>query len=71
MIQKVHVLEIVRKNKIMTRKYRSFADVEKEYFINHPEEIVDYIKILLEEFDKDGNIETLLSSLRRISLMEE
>ena len=50
----------------MMREYRSFADVEEEYFINHPDEIVDYIRILLEEFAEDENIERLLSSLRRV-----
>ncbi len=57
-----------KNNKVMTRKYRSLADVQEEYFINHPDEIVDYIRILLEEFAKDENIETLLSSLRRVSV---
>ena len=47
------------------RKYRTFAEVETSYFRDRPEEIDDYIKIIFEEYAKDGNTGALLSSLHR------
>ncbi|BDD86822.1 addiction module antidote protein [Desulfofustis limnaeus] len=47
--------------------YRSFNEVEESYFRDHPEEIDDYIKLIFEEYDQDGNIGALLSSLRVLS----
>ena len=46
------------------RNYRTFTDVEESYFREHPEEIDDYIEILFEEYAKDGDTGTLLSSMR-------
>lgn len=49
------------------RKYRTFDDVEEEYFHKHPEEIHDYVIIIFEEYAKDGDIGAFLSSLRAVS----
>ena len=46
------------------RTYRSVTDLEESYFLDHPEEIDDYIDILFEEYSKDGDTAALLSSLR-------
>ena len=52
------------------RKYRTFDDVEEEYFRRHPEEIDDYLTIIFEEYAKDDNIGALLSSLRTVGRAE-
>ncbi len=49
------------------RKYRTFGEVEEEYFHKHPEEIGDYLSICFEEFAKDNCTPALLSSLRMIA----
>ena len=49
------------------KKYRSFADVEESYFRDHPEEMDDYVKLIFEEYAKDGDTGALLSSLRVLS----
>jgi probable addiction module antidote protein len=49
------------------RKYRTFGEVEEEYFRKHPEEIDDYLTIIFEEYAKDNDIGALLSSLRTVS----
>jgi len=46
------------------RSYKTLTEVKESYFRDHPEEIDDYITILLEEYAKDGDIKALLSSLR-------
>ncbi|MGC9195817.1 MAG: addiction module antidote protein [Syntrophobacteraceae bacterium] len=46
------------------RNYRTFTDIEESYFREHPEEIDDYIEILFEEYAKDGDTGSLLSSMR-------
>lgn len=48
-------------------KYRSFNEVEESYFHDHPEEMDGYIKLIFEEYDQDGDIGALLSSLRVLS----
>jgi len=48
-------------------KYRSFNEIEESYFRDHPEEMDDYIKLIFAEYDQDGNIGALLSSLRVLS----
>ena len=48
-------------------KYRTFGEVEEEYFHKHPEEIGDYLSICFEEFAKDNCTLALLSSLRMIA----
>ncbi len=49
------------------RHYRSFRDVEEEYFRNHPDEIAPYIDEIFEEYAADGNSAALLASLRVIA----
>ena len=49
------------------RKYRTFTEVETSYFRDRPEEIDDYIKIIFDEYAKDGDTGALLSSLRVLS----
>ena len=46
------------------RKYRSLSNVEEGYLRDHPEEIDDYIAVLFEEYAKDSDTASLLSSLR-------
>ncbi len=48
------------------RQYRTFGEIEEEYFVKHPEEIDEYITIIFDEYAKDGDIGALLSSLRRV-----
>jgi len=47
--------------------YRTIDDVTEEYFRNHPDEIDAYVTELFEEYARDGDTATLLSSLRIIS----
>jgi probable addiction module antidote protein len=49
------------------RDYITIDDVTEEYLCDHPDEIDDYITELFEEYAHDGDIATLLSSLRVIS----
>ena len=49
------------------RNYRTFGEVEEEYFRKHPEEIEDYLTIIFEEYAKDDDMGALLSSLRTVS----
>lgn len=48
------------------RKYRRFGEVEEEYFVNHPDEVDDYLTIIFEEFARDGDTSALMSSLRLV-----
>lgn len=49
------------------RKYRTFTEVEEEYFRKYPEEIEEYLAIIFDEYAKDNDIGALLSSLRTVS----
>lgn len=49
------------------KKYRTFDQVEESYFREHPEEMDGYIKLIFDEFAKDGDTGVLLSSLRVLS----
>lgn len=49
------------------RNYRSFRDVEEDYFHNHPEEIAAYIDEIFDDYAQDGNSAALLASLRVIA----
>ena len=49
------------------RNYRTIDDITEQYLCDHPDEINDYITELFEEYAQDGDIATLLSSLRVIS----
>ncbi len=49
------------------KKYRTFDQVEESYFRDNPEEMDGYIKLIFDEFAKDGDTGALLSSLRVLS----
>lgn len=44
-------------------KYRTFKEIEEEYFRNHPEEIDDYIILLFDEYAESKDIRILVNSL--------
>ena len=48
------------------KDYRTIDDITEEYLRDHPDELDDYITELFEEYAQDGDIATLLSSLRVI-----
>lgn len=47
--------------------YRTFNEVEEDYFRDHPEEMDGYMDLIFEEYAKDGDTGALLSSLRVLS----
>ena len=49
------------------RSYRTLTEVTEEYFINHPEEIDDFLQESFAEYAKDGDSAALLSQLRIIA----
>lgn len=49
------------------RKYRTFDQVEEEYYREHPEEIDGFLTVTFEEYAKDNDTGALLSALRMIS----
>ena len=49
------------------RDYRTIDEFTEKYFRDHPDEIDAYVTELFEEYAQDGDIATLLSSLRVIS----
>lgn len=49
------------------RNFRTFREVEEDYFRAHPEEIDSYLTLIFDEYAKDGNLAALLASLRVIS----
>jgi DNA-binding phage protein len=48
------------------RKMRTLDEIEVDYFNQHPEEIEEYISVIFEEYEKDGDIGAFLASLRTI-----
>jgi DNA-binding phage protein len=48
-------------------KYRTFDQVEEEYYREHPEEIDSFLTITFEEYAKDNDTGALLSALSMIS----
>ena len=48
-------------------KYRSFDQVEEEYYRNHPDEIDGYLTTCFEAYAEDGCTPALLASLRMIA----
>ena len=46
------------------KPYRTIGEVEEEYLRTHPEEVDDYMSVLFEEYARDGDTASLLSSLR-------
>ena len=53
------------KNK--NREYRTFDEVQEEYYKNHPEEIDSFLATAFEEYSKDGCTPALLAELRMIA----
>jgi len=49
------------------RNYRTFDQVEEEYYRNHPDEIEAYLETCFEEYAKDHCTAALLASLRVIA----
>lgn len=49
------------------RKYRTFDQVEEEYYRKHPEEIDSFITVIFEEYAHNNDTGALLSALRMIS----
>ncbi|MGK7932055.1 MAG: DNA-binding protein [Microcystaceae cyanobacterium] len=52
------------------RKYRTFDQVEEEYYHQHPEEIESFLTVIFEEYAKNSDTGALLSSLRMISRVQ-
>jgi probable addiction module antidote protein len=48
-------------------KHTTLDEFEETYFRDHPEEIDSYIKLIFEDYAKDGDTGALLSSLRVLS----
>jgi DNA-binding phage protein len=48
------------------RKMRTLDEIEVDYFSQHPEEIEEYISVVFEEYEKDGDIGAFLASLRTV-----
>ena len=49
------------------RKLRTLDAVEADYLRDHPEEMEEYMSVIFEEYARDGNTGSLLSSLRTMS----
>lgn len=49
------------------RKFRTFNEVQEEYYRKNPKEIDDFLTCAFEEHAKDKNTGALLSALRMIS----
>ena len=49
------------------RNYRTFDEYQDDHFTKHPDEIEGYIRVVFEEYAKDGDTRALLSSLRTVS----
>lgn len=49
------------------QSYRSFREVEEEYFRAHPDEIESYIEEIFAAFAEDNNTPALLASLRIVA----
>lgn len=49
------------------RKFRTFDAMKEGYFLKHPEELDDFVKIIFEEYARDNDTSALLASLRTVS----
>jgi probable addiction module antidote protein len=45
------------------RKFRTFEEAQIEHYKKHPEELKSYVRVALEEYQKDGEEEAFLSAL--------
>ncbi|MES2663825.1 MAG: addiction module antidote protein [Pseudomonadota bacterium] len=52
------------------KEYRTLDQVEEKYFINHPEEINDYITEIFLGYASDNNTPALLASLRVLACVK-
>jgi DNA-binding phage protein len=48
----------------MTTKNRTWREAEVEHFRNHPEEVLPYLNIALEEAEKDGDWGAFMASVQ-------
>ena len=48
-------------------EYRTLEQISEEYFVEHPEEIDDFINEIFAEYAIDGDSAALLSSLRVVA----
>ena len=56
-----------KKQREKLKTYRTLRDVTVESFQKHPKEIEIYLKIALEEYEKDHNTKAFLLSLRIVA----
>jgi probable addiction module antidote protein len=45
------------------KKYRTWEEIELEHYTKHPKEIKSYLKVALEEYNKDGDEKAFLAAL--------
>jgi len=45
------------------RKFRTFDDVQVEHYRKHPAELKSYMRVALEEYQKDGDEKAFLAAL--------
>jgi probable addiction module antidote protein len=51
----------------MTDNYRTLDEISVDYFVQHPEEIEDFINEIFAEYAQDGDSAALLSALRVVA----
>jgi probable addiction module antidote protein len=56
-----------KKQRKKLKNYRNLRDITIESFQQHPEEIEIYLKIALEEYEKDHDAKAFLLSLRTVA----
>jgi len=49
------------------REYRTLDEVTAEYFINHPNEVDEFLTEIFEDYAADGDSEILFAQLKIIS----
>lgn len=45
------------------KNYRTFEEAQVERYKNHPKELKNYLKVALDEYQKDGNEKAFLAAL--------
>lgn len=45
------------------RKFRTFEEAQIEHYKKHPEELKSYVRVALEEYQKDGEEKAFLAAL--------
>ena len=46
--------------------YRTIGEVEEDYLRHHPDEMESYLRVLFDEYARDGDTPSLLASLRTV-----